>query len=58
MDTTTRTTQAAADRPRRHGVPPHRPCQKFARNYATRNLAPPHSATLGRASHQCGCVGT
>src|SRR4029453_8825822 len=23
------------------------PCQKFARNYATRNLAPPHSATLG-----------
>ena len=27
--------------PRRHGVPPHRPFQKFARNYATRNLALP-----------------
>jgi hypothetical protein len=34
-----------------------RPCQKFARNYATRNLAPPHSATLGSAFHLLGCVG-
>jgi hypothetical protein len=25
------------------------PCQKFARNYATRNLAPPHNATLDSA---------
>jgi hypothetical protein len=33
------------------------PCQKFARNYATRNLVPPHSATLGSAFHLRGCVG-
>jgi hypothetical protein len=34
------------------------PCQKFARNYATRNLAPPYIATLGCASHQGRCVVT
>jgi hypothetical protein len=33
------------------------PCEKFARNYATRNPAPPHSATLGSAFHLLGCAG-
>jgi hypothetical protein len=34
------------------------PCQKFARNYATRNLAPPHNAALDSALHLRRCVGT
>jgi hypothetical protein len=33
------------------------PCQKFARNYATRNLAPPHNAALDSALHLRRCVG-
>jgi hypothetical protein len=33
------------------------PCQKFARDCATRNLAPPHGPTLGSAFHLLGCVG-
>src|SRR5215211_864035 len=32
------------------------PCQRFARNYATRNLAPPHTPILGSAFHLGGCV--
>ena len=28
------------------------PCQRFARNYATRSLAPPHAPILGRVFHQ------
>ena len=36
---------------------PQRPVQGRARNYATHNLAPPHSATLGGAFHLLGCVG-
>jgi hypothetical protein len=34
------------------------PCQRFARNCATRNLTPPYDPTLNSASHQRGCVGT
>ena len=30
-------------------------CQRFARNYATYNLAPPHAPTLGTAFHLGGC---
>jgi hypothetical protein len=33
-------------------------CQRFARNYATRSLTPPHDPTLGSAAHLRGCVGT
>jgi hypothetical protein len=32
------------------------PCQRFARNCATRNLTSPHDPTLGSASHLLGCV--
>jgi hypothetical protein len=34
------------------------PCQRFARNCATRNLAPPHPATLDSVAHLRNCVGT
>jgi hypothetical protein len=34
------------------------PCQRFARNCATRNLAPPHLPMLGSAFHLGGCVAT
>jgi hypothetical protein len=34
------------------------PCQRFARNYATRSLNPPHDTTPDSASHLRGCVGT
>ena len=34
------------------------PCQKFARNCATRNRKPPHDPTLHSISHLGGCVGT
>jgi hypothetical protein len=34
------------------------PCQRFARNYATRDLTSPHNPTLGSASHLRGYVGT
>jgi hypothetical protein len=34
------------------------PCQKVARNYASRLLTTPHDATLGSSSHLRGCVGT
>jgi hypothetical protein len=34
------------------------PCQRFARNCATRNLTPPHHPTLDSASDLRGCVGT
>jgi hypothetical protein len=33
------------------------PCQRFARNCATRNLTSPHEPTLGSAFHLLGCVG-
>ena len=33
-------------------------CHTFARNYATRNLTPPHDASLYGASHLGGCVVT
>ena len=35
---------------------PCRPCQRFARNCATHNLAPPHAPILGRAFHLGRCV--
>jgi hypothetical protein len=34
------------------------PCQRFARNCATRNLAPPHAPIPGSALHLDGCVAT
>jgi hypothetical protein len=34
------------------------PCQRFARNCATRNLTLPHDPTLGSAFHLRGCVVT
>ena len=34
------------------------PCQRFARNCATRSLTSPHDPTLGSAFHLLGCVGT
>jgi hypothetical protein len=33
------------------------PCQRFARNRATRNLTSPHDPTLGNAVNLRGCVG-
>jgi hypothetical protein len=33
-------------------------CQRFARNYATRDLTTPHDTTPDSASHLRGCVGT
>ena len=33
------------------------PCQRFARNCATRNLTSPHDPTLDSAFHLLGCVG-
>jgi hypothetical protein len=43
---------------RRRPTPPQRPCQKFARNYATRDPAPPPNPTLDSASHLRGCAET
>ena len=37
---------------------PQKPCQKFARNRATRSFTQPHTATLGSACHLRDCVGT
>jgi hypothetical protein len=34
------------------------PCQKFARNCATRDLASPHDTTSDSASHLRGNAGT
>jgi hypothetical protein len=33
------------------------PCQRFARNYATRSLTPPYCQPLDSGSHLLGCVG-
>jgi hypothetical protein len=39
--------------------PLHRgPCQGFARNHATRNLAPLYNSILDSAAQLCSCVGT
>jgi hypothetical protein len=48
-----------SERCRRGVVACHRrgPCQKFVRDYATRNLAPSHNTTLDSTSHLHGCTG-
>jgi hypothetical protein len=33
-------------------------CQRFARNYATRNLTSPHDPSVGSVFHLRGCAGT
>ena len=64
VSTITRTLESISrHQPDKHQPGQHKhcaggPCQRFARNCATRNLAPPHAATLDSVAHLRNCVET